>query len=69
MTQIIAAIDWGDREHRRRRPHIGVINLSFGTDGTQSYQSDPLAYAVDRAWRAGIVVVVAAGNDGRATTG
>lgn len=41
-----------------------VINLAYGTDSTQDHLSDPLAYAVDQAWRKGIVVVVAAGNDG-----
>jgi serine protease AprX len=41
-----------------------VLNLSFGTDGVQDYRIDPLAYAVEVAWRHGIVVVVAAGNEG-----
>jgi serine protease AprX len=41
-----------------------VLNLSFGTDSLQSHLIDPLAYAVEQAWKAGIVVVVAAGNDG-----
>jgi serine protease AprX len=31
----------------------------------QSYKTDPLDQAVEAAWKAGIVVVVAAGNDGR----
>jgi serine protease AprX len=43
---------------------IRVLNLSFGTDSTQPYAIDPLDYAVERAWRAGILVVVAAGNRG-----
>ena len=38
--------------------------MSFGTDGTQSYLLDPLAFAAEQAWHAGIVVVVAVGNDG-----
>jgi serine protease AprX len=44
--------------------NIRVINLSYGTPSTQSPSVDPLDYAVENAWRAGIVVVVAAGNDG-----
>jgi serine protease AprX len=44
--------------------NIRVLNLSFGTDGVQSYELDPLAYAAEQAWHAGIVVVVAAGNEG-----
>jgi serine protease AprX len=43
---------------------IRVLNLSFGTDSTQSYRVDPLDYAVEQAWFAGITVVVAAGNRG-----
>lgn len=64
VTQIIAAINWVVANKDTDGRHIRVLNLSFGTDGTQDYRSDPLAYAVERAWRAGIVVVVAAGNDG-----
>ncbi len=30
----------------------------------ESYKLDPLCQAVEQAWKAGIVVVVAAGNDG-----
>lgn len=41
-----------------------VVNLSLGTDGTQSYLLDPLDYAVEQAWRAGLVVNVAASNLG-----
>jgi serine protease AprX len=44
--------------------NIRVLNLSFGTDGTQDYRLDPLAYAAEVAWLHGIVVVVAAGNAG-----
>jgi serine protease AprX len=43
---------------------IRVLNLSFGTDAARSYLTDPLNAAVERAWRAGILVVVAAGNGG-----
>jgi serine protease AprX len=35
-----------------------------GTDGVQPHLLDPLTYATEVAWRAGIVVVVAAGNNG-----
>jgi serine protease AprX len=41
-----------------------VLNLSFGTDSQQGYRLDPLSYATEVAWRNGIVVVAAAGNDG-----
>lgn len=63
VSQVIAGIDWVV-EHKDQLG-IGVLNLSYGTDSTQDYRIDPLAHAVERAWHAGIVVVVAAGNDGR----
>ena len=44
---------------------IRVINLSLGRPIFESYKKDPLCQAVERAWKAGIVVVVAAGNQGR----
>lgn len=45
--------------------NIRVINLSLGRPIVESYKTDPLTKAVERAWKAGITVVVAAGNDGR----
>ena len=45
--------------------NIRVINLSLGRPVTASYTTDPLCQAVQQAWQAGIVVVVAAGNNGR----
>src|SRR6266852_3484630 len=45
--------------------NIRVINLSLGRGIFESYTLDPLCQAVEQAWNAGIVVVVAAGNYGR----
>jgi serine protease AprX len=45
--------------------NIRVINLSLGRGIYESYKTDPLTQAVEQAWKAGIVVVVAAGNYGR----
>jgi len=45
--------------------NIRVMNLSLGRPITQSYTTDPLCQALEAAWKAGIVVVVAAGNGGR----
>ncbi len=45
--------------------NVRVINLSLGRPIYESYTLDPLCQAVEKAWQAGIVVVVAAGNDGR----
>jgi len=48
--------------------NIRVINLSLGRPVFESYTLDPLCQAVEAAWKAGIVVVVAAGNYGRDNT-
>jgi serine protease AprX len=64
VSQMIAGIDWVVQNRNRNGLNIRVLNLSFGTDGVQSYLLDPLTYAVEVAWRKGIVVVVSAGNDG-----
>jgi len=45
--------------------NIRVLNLSLGRGIYESYTVDPLCQAVEQAWNAGIVVVVAAGNNGR----
>ena len=45
--------------------NIRVINLSLGHPVFESFTKDPLCLAVEKAWKAGIVVVVAAGNEGR----
>lgn len=64
VSQVIAAIDWVVQNRNRNGLDIRVLNLSFGTDGVQDYQLDPLTYAAEVAWHSGIVVVVAAGNGG-----
>src|SRR2546427_3930428 len=45
--------------------NIRVINLSLGRQVYESYTLDPLCQAVEAAWNSGIVVVAAAGNQGR----
>ncbi|MBA2558742.1 MAG: S8 family serine peptidase, partial [Propionibacteriales bacterium] len=67
VTQVIAAVDWVVQHRNDNGMNVRVINLSYGTRSTQSYLLDPLAKAVENAWRHGIVVVVAAGNDGIAS--
>ena len=66
VTQVIAAIDWVVTHRASDGLNIRVLNLSFGTDSVQPYDRDPLAKAVESAWHNGIVVVVAAGNEGTA---
>ncbi len=60
---VIAAIDKAIA--LKKTYNIRVINLSLGRPVAGSYLTDPLCLAVEKAWKAGIVVVVAAGNEGR----
>jgi serine protease AprX len=62
VSKVIAGIQWV--VSFKDRYGIKVLNLSLGTDSTQSYTVDPLNYAVERAWDSGIAVVVAASNRG-----
>ncbi|MFI5042653.1 MAG: S8 family serine peptidase, partial [Acidimicrobiales bacterium] len=68
VSQVIAAIDWVVQHAHDPGFNMRVINLSYGTSTTQSYRVDPLAYAAEQAWRHGIVVVAAAGNQGAQTS-
>jgi serine protease AprX len=72
VSQVLAAIDWvvqhaHDPNGAPGGLNIRVLNLSYGTDSAQSATIDPLAHAAEVAWRNGIVVVAAAGNDGTST--
>lgn len=62
-STVIAAID--KAISLKSRYNIKVINLSLGRAVFESYKLDPLCQAVEKAWKSGIVVVVAAGNSGR----
>jgi len=66
-SDVIEAIDW-TIEHRQEFK-VRVINLSIGGPVLQPYRDDPLCEAVERAVKAGITVVVAAGNLGRTLEG
>ncbi len=68
VSQVIAGIDWVVAHRKDEGLNIRVINLSYGTDSVQDDMVDPLAYAVQQAWRNGIVVVVAGGNEGDRTS-
>jgi serine protease AprX len=67
ISGIIAAIDYA--VSLRATHNIRVINLSLGAGVYESYNTDPLTIACKRAVEAGIVVVAAAGNLGRAANG
>lgn len=62
-STVIAAIEAAIQ--LKDKYNIRVINLSLGRPVFESYKADPLCQAVEAAWKAGIVVVAAAGNEGR----
>jgi serine protease AprX len=66
-SDIIAGIDWAVRF--KTAFNIRVLNLSLGHPVYESYKDDPLCRAVRNAYDNGILVVVAAGNDGAVGSG
>src|SRR5690349_20663659 len=62
-SQVITAINRAIQ--LKNQYNIRAINLSLGRPVFESYTLDPLCQAVEAAWKAGIVVVTAAGNYGR----
>ncbi len=66
-SDVIRAIDYAIAN--KERLGLGVLNLSLGRPVFESYVDDPLCQAVERAFRAGLVVVVSAGNYGKTEDG
>jgi serine protease AprX len=67
ISDVIAALDYVVAN--RQALNIRVVNLSVATGVYESYNSDPLTLAAKKAVEAGIVVVAAAGNNGRGSNG
>ena len=66
LARVLGALDWIYRNHDARGYNIRVVNLSLGV-AAEDYRSDVLAWAVERLWNEGVVVVAAAGNNGSDT--
>ena len=66
-SDVLAGIDWAIAN--RARYGIRVINLSLGHPVAEPAATDPLCIAVERAVKAGIVVVASAGNYGLTPSG
>src|ERR671920_1009351 len=64
---LLRALDWVLTN--RARFNIRVVNLSLGMPAVDSYRDDPACQAVRRLADAGIVVVAAAGNNGKDSAG
>ncbi|HHW67603.1 S8 family peptidase [Defluviitalea raffinosedens] len=60
-SNVLAGIQW--MIDNKDRYNIRVANLSIGSPDREG-ENDPLVKAVNAAWDAGIVTLVAAGNDG-----
>jgi serine protease AprX len=63
ISNLLAALDW--IKTNRTAYGIKVVNLSLGTAAVDSYKVDPLCLAVRSLVDAGVVVVAAAGNEGK----
>lgn len=61
-SSVISAIEWVVAN--KQTYNVRVLNLSLYAPVQGPYWADPMNQAVMRAWQAGIVVVVAAGNQG-----
>jgi serine protease AprX len=66
-SDVIAGIDWVIAH--KSRYNIRIINLSLGHAVTEPVAYDPLCAAVERAYRAGLIVIAAAGNAGKLEDG
>lgn len=59
-SDVLAGLQW--IIDNKERYNIKIANLSIGTNNTSS--NDPLVKAVEKIWDSGIIVTIAAGNDG-----
>jgi serine protease AprX len=62
LGELLLGMSWVVANRHRYGLDIRVLSLSFGSELDTSYIADPLSYAAEQAWNAGIVVVAAAGN-------
>jgi serine protease AprX len=62
MSTMLAGINWVVQN--KEMYGIRIMSMSLGAQAQAGCSDDPLCQAVGRVWQAGIVVVVAAGNEG-----
>jgi len=62
LSRIIAGIEWCIKN--KDLYNIRIMCLSLGAEAQSSYKEDLMCEAVENAWKAGIVVCAAAGNEG-----
>lgn len=59
-SDVLAGLQWV--MDNKEKYNIKVANLSIGTSNTSS--NDPLVKAVENMWDSGVIITIAAGNDG-----
>jgi subtilisin family serine protease len=67
VSGVLAALDW--LVANKSNYGVKVVNMSLGTPAINSYEDDPICNAVRKLVDAGVVVVAAAGNNGKDATG
>ncbi|CAN5762270.1 hypothetical protein BH18ACI4_BH18ACI4_20780 [soil metagenome] len=67
VSSLLTALDWVLANRALHK--IKVVNMSLGTPAIDSYKNDPLCRSVRKLVDAGVVVVAAAGNDGKDSEG
>jgi subtilisin family serine protease len=67
VSGILAALDW--LAVNAATHNVRVVNLSLGTPAVDSYKNDPICRAVRKLVDAGMVVLAAAGNNGKNSFG
>ncbi|MCR3921963.1 MAG: S8 family peptidase [Firmicutes bacterium] len=65
LSAVIQGVQWCIENQAHYK--IRILNLSLGSESFQSYRDDPVCMAVEKAWDAGLIVCVAAGNSGPET--
>ncbi len=67
VSTVLAGLQWV--LNNKDTYKIKVVNLSLGHPVGESYTTDPICQAVEALYKSGVVVVCAAGNEGRLNGG
>jgi subtilisin family serine protease len=67
VSNVLAALDW--LVANKGSYNIKVVNMSLGTPAISSFEDDPICNSVKKLVDAGVVVVAAAGNNGKTAAG
>ncbi|MED2970768.1 S8 family peptidase [Fictibacillus sp. B-59209] len=62
LSTVIAGVQWC--MDNKEKYGIKIISMSLGSQATQPAAEDPVVKIVEEAWKQGIVVCIAAGNEG-----